>query len=111
LPTTLQQGQYVTAIGVPPRHPRVVHRVLMFTDTTGQGRKLEKKERDKKPAVDPEHPTAAPLDRGPGYAVARGVGFTPQGGLSGWAPGQMPRYLPDNSGYFLPKGADVVMQV
>jgi hypothetical protein len=50
-------------------------------------------------------------DKGPGYSVTMGVGFIPQGGLSGWAPGQVPRYLPDGYGYYLPKGADVVMQV
>jgi hypothetical protein len=40
-----------------------------------------------------------------------GVGFVPQGGLSGWAPGQMPRFLPEDTGIFLPKGADVVVQM
>jgi hypothetical protein len=39
-----------------------------------------------------------------------GVGFVPQGGMSGWAPGQMPRYLPEGTGYFLPRGADIIMQ-
>ena len=34
-----------------------------------------------------------------------GVGFVPQGGLSGWAPGQVPRHLPDGAGFFLPKGS------
>src|SRR5204863_2953188 len=28
-----------------------------------------------------------------------------------WAPGAVPRHLPDGSGMYLPKGADVVMQV
>jgi hypothetical protein len=40
-----------------------------------------------------------------------GVGFIPQGGLLGWAPGQMPRFLPEGSGFLLPKNADIVMQV
>ena len=43
--------------------------------------------------------------------VSPSVGFRPQGGLSGWAPGTMPRFLPESSGFYLPKNADVVMQV
>lgn len=39
-----------------------------------------------------------------------GVGFLPQGGLGGWAPGQMARRLPEGTGYYLPKGADLVVQ-
>jgi hypothetical protein len=39
------------------------------------------------------------------------VGFLPQGGLGGWAPGQMARHLPEGTGHFLPKGADVLVQV
>ena len=40
-----------------------------------------------------------------------GIGFQPRGGLGGWAPGQMARYLPEGSGHALPKGSDVVVQV
>jgi hypothetical protein len=31
--------------------------------------------------------------------------------MGGWAPGQLPRYLPPKSGYYLPKNADVIAQV
>jgi hypothetical protein len=55
--------------------------------------------------------TGEETDRGPGYSVAMGVGFVPSGGLGGWAPGQMPRALPDGTGYILPKGADVILQL
>jgi hypothetical protein len=48
---------------------------------------------------------------GPGYSVAMGVGFVPSGALGGWAPGQVARHLPPDTGYFLPKGSDVVLQV
>ena len=44
-----------------------------------------------------------------------GLGFIPKpgdfGGLGGWAPGQLGRHLPEGTGYFLPKGADVVIQM
>ena len=77
-------------------------------DTTGQARKLEQLEKAGKNKLNTH---AESLDRGPGYSVNMGVGFTPAGGLGGWAPGITPRYLPDGYGYVLPKGSDVVLQV
>ncbi len=111
LPTHLSEDKYVAAIEVRPSNPRIVHHTLQYVDTDGKGRKLELAERNKKTTEAADHPTANILDHGPGYTNAMGVGFRPQGGMGGWAPGQMPRYLPDDAGYFLPKGADVVMQV
>jgi hypothetical protein len=91
---------------------------LLFTDKTGQARKLEAggQEAEAKKPKDADSSEAhltsgSTLDRGPGYSVAMGVGFIPQSGMSGWAPGQMPRYLPEGIGFPLPKKADVVMQV
>jgi peroxiredoxin len=106
LPTNLTEDQYVVAIEVKPTNPRVVHHTLNFIDTQGRGRKLEEKakedEKDKKPDD---------YDRGPGYSMAMGVGFRPDGALSGWAPGQLAHRLPDGYGWHLPKGSDVIMQV
>lgn len=104
LPTGLTEDKFVNAVEVRPGNPRVVHHSLLFIDTTGQGRKLEQKQQELGVKEDDK-------DRGPGYSVAMGVGFLPQGGLGGWAPGQMARYLPENTGYHLPKGSDVVMQL
>src|SRR5262249_43738236 len=89
---------------VRPGNPRVVHHTLQFLDGTGKGRELEAKEKARDKKGDEQ-------DFGPGYSVAMGVGFSPQGTLGGWAPGQMARSLPEGTGYFLPKGTDVVMQV
>jgi mono/diheme cytochrome c family protein len=104
LPTNLPEDKDVVAVEVRPGNPRVVHHALLFIDSTGQGRKLEMEEKDKK------RPPDAP-DAGPGYSVSMGVGFVPQGGLGGWAPGQVARHLPEGTGYHLPKGADVIIQV
>jgi peroxiredoxin/mono/diheme cytochrome c family protein len=104
LPTNLTEDKYVTAVEVRPSNPRVVHHTLQYIDTDGKGRKLEKKEQDRK-QKDGE------LDRGPGYSSNMGIGFLPRGGLSGWAPGNLPRYLPEGTGYFLPKNSDIVVQV
>lgn len=104
MPTNLAADKYVTAVEVRPSNPRVVHHTLLFVDPNHEGRKLERKEKDK-----PANPDA--VDVGPGYSSAMGVGFLPRGGLGGWAPGQMGRHLPEGSGHYLPKGSDVVMQV
>jgi peroxiredoxin/mono/diheme cytochrome c family protein len=104
VPTNFTEDRYVTAMQFRPGNPRVVHHSLLFVDGTGQGRKLLQKEKDR--AKGPDE-----VDGGAGYPVGMGIGFTPQGGLGGWAPGQMARRLPDDTGYFLPKGADVIIQV
>src|SRR5262249_44924048 len=104
LPTNLPEDRYVTAVEIRPSNPRVVHHALLFSDPSGQARKLETKEAGRKKK-------STEVDVGPGYSSSMGVGFLPRGGLGGWAPGQMPRYLPQGTGYHLPRGADVVMQV
>jgi peroxiredoxin len=104
LPTGLTEDKYVVAVEVRPSNPRVVHHALLFIDTSGQARKLEQREKDRK-KEDGE------VDRGPGYSSSMGIGFLPRGAVGGWAPGSMPRYLPEGTGYFLPKGSDIVMQI
>jgi hypothetical protein len=74
-----------------------VHHVSACIDTSGKARQLD--------ASDP----------GPGYTnptPANGPGFTPVAGLlGGWVPGHFPRKLPAGVGIFLPKGADIVLEV
>jgi hypothetical protein len=93
VPTSYTEDKYVAAVEVRPGNRTVVHHVLLFIDTNGQGRKLDAK------------------DTEPGYSTFGGVGFTPSGSLGGWAPGNQPRLLPDGIGQLLPKGADVILQV
>lgn len=112
MPTNLPEDVFVTAVEVRPANPRVVHHALLFIDTTGQGRKLEEAAQATEKKADKEHAAEeSRIDLGPGYTVSMGVGFLPQGGLLGWAPGQIPRYLPENSGIKVPKNSDIVMQV
>jgi len=105
LPTNLSEDKYVVAIELKPGNARIVHHTLNYIDPDHAGHKLEEawqaKEKDLKPTD---------VDRGPGYTVGMGVGFTPRGALGGWAPGQLARELPQGYGYYLPKGADVVIQ-
>lgn len=94
LPTNLTEDKQVVAVEVRPGNPRVVHHVLNFLDTSGKGRELDAK------------------DPGPGYnSGPGGVGFFPSGALGGWAPGNMPRVLPDGIYRPLPAKSDMVIQV
>jgi peroxiredoxin len=108
LPTNLTEDKYVESIEVRPGNPRVVHHAILYIDTAGNGRKLEQKQLATPPK---ESHGGTELDKGPGYYGAMGPGFTPVGTLGGWAPGQLPRNLPDGTGIKLPKGSDIVMQV
>jgi hypothetical protein len=104
LPANIGEDRHVVALDVRPGNPRVVHHVLVFVDTSGKARELEQK-------AQADEKRTEEGDGGPGYSSAMGVGFLPRGGLGGWAPGQMARYLPEGSGHRLPKGSDVVLQV
>ena len=111
LPTGLTEDRYIVGFEVKPGNARVVHHTLNFWDLTGQGRKLERQQQARKLRPSDE-------DHGPGYSVAMGVGFFPDrnsrepqfGAFGGWAPGQMATKLPAGTGYYLPKGAEVVIQ-
>jgi peroxiredoxin len=108
LPTNLTEDKYVAAVEVRPGNPRVVHHALLAIDNNGQGRKLEKDQKDN-PKKDPHGGNE--LDKGPGYYGGMGFGFLPTSSLGGWAPGQLARQLPDGTGIKLPKNSDVVMQM
>jgi peroxiredoxin len=106
LPTKLTEDRYVVAVEVKPSNPRVVHHALNFIDSQGRARKLEEKaQADEKGKKDDD------VDRGPGYSMAMGVGFVPNGALSGWAPGQLGYRLPEGYGWPMPAGSDIIMQV
>ncbi len=109
LPTKLTEDRPVIAAEVRPGNRQVVHHALVFFDCSGRGRTLEKKERERLR-------TESEVDCGPGYPVAMGVGFRPEragdvGDLGAWAPGQRGRPLPEGTGYLLPRGADVLLQI
>lgn len=94
IPTDYKEDRYVSALEVHPGNRAVVHHVIAYLDTSGQGRALDAK------------------DPGPGYTSSGGgPGFLPAGFLGGWAPGNEPRLLPDGVGTLLPKGSDIVLEV
>lgn len=93
IPIPIDFDRTVAAVEFRPGNRRVVHHALLYLDTTGAARSRD--------ADDP----------GPGYTTFGGPGILPTGMLGGWAPGAMPRRLPDGVGRYLRKGSDLVLQV
>ena len=93
IPTNLPADKYIAAIEYRPGNRRVVHHILSYVNTNGDGRKRD--------AADP----------GQGYSCFSGPGVDVHGDLGGWAPGNEPARLPDGVGRLLPSKADVVVQV
>jgi peroxiredoxin len=109
MPTGLTEDKMIVAYEVKPGNPRIVHHTINYFDTTGKARQLEKSEAERKKK--PNEP-----DSGPGYTAAMGIGFTSLkpggvGGIGGWTPGLRGFRLPTGTGYFVPKGSDVVVQM
>ncbi|HWB87288.1 MAG TPA: hypothetical protein VG675_24310 [Bryobacteraceae bacterium] len=93
VPLNLTTDRYVKTVEFHPGDPRVVHHALFYLDTSGEARKLD---------------DAAP---GPGYPCFGGPQIAPSGSLGGWAPGANPAPVPEGAAHFVPKDADLVMQI
>ena len=94
VPLNIPDGKYVVGFEYRPGNRRVVHHMIAFLDSTGAAKKLANEKGD-----------------GATYLSFGGPGFTPTGGIGGWAPGASPRFLPDGSGHPLKKGSDLVMNI
>ncbi|HWE04127.1 MAG TPA: hypothetical protein VG326_17100 [Tepidisphaeraceae bacterium] len=94
IPLDLSQDRYVEAVEFRPSNRKVVHHALLYLDTSGRARELDG------------------ADGEPGFGRGGGgLGFSPSGGLGGWAPGVTPRRLPQGVGRLLKKGSDLVIQI
>jgi len=93
VPTDFDKPMFVEATDVIPGNRLTVHHVIAYVDNSGKARKLD--------AADP----------GPGYSRFGDVGFDPVSVLGGWVPGTEPTRTPEGTGFWLPAGADVVLQV
>jgi peroxiredoxin len=115
-PTNLTEDKYVTAVEVRPGNNRIVHHSLNFFDKTGSAREKEMEQQAKEKDLIKKGELK---DFGPGYSSNMGIGIDVRklrslgdiGPLGGWAPGQMPRHLPEGTGWLLPKGSDVFVQL
>jgi hypothetical protein len=93
IPTNLPEDHYISAIEYRPGNRKVVHHVLGYVDTSGQGRKRDE------------------ADPGQGYSCFSGPEVEVFGDLGGWAPGNEPTFLPEGIGRLLPSKADAIIQV
>jgi hypothetical protein len=93
IPIPTDGDRTVAAVEFRPGNPKVVHHAIFYLDTTGAARKKDEDD---------------PL---PGYGTFGGPGITPTGALGGWAPGALPRKLPEGTGKYLKAGSDLVLQI
>jgi mono/diheme cytochrome c family protein/thiol-disulfide isomerase/thioredoxin len=93
IPTGLAKDQQVVAVEYRVGNNRVAHHCLGFLDTSGAARKKDADE------------------SGEGYTSFGGPGFVPTGEVGGWAPGNLPQFLPDGMGKPLDAGSDLVLQM
>lgn len=93
IPIDIPTDRMVAAIEFHPGNKRVVHHSVLFLDSNGAARQLDK--------ATPE----------PGYSNFGGPGFAPTGALGGWSVGNTPRRLPAGMGRYLKRGSDLVMQI
>ncbi len=118
LPTGLTEDRYVTAFQVRPANTRVVHHAVTFFDTTGAAMKSQALAQ----AAEKKAGRLGEVDVGAGFTSGMLPGLRlnpadlfaarpPFGPLGGWAPGVVTRELPAGTGFLLPKGSDLVMQL
>jgi hypothetical protein len=95
LKTNFTEDRWIRAVDFQPGNRKVVHHVIAGIDTSGKARELDAK------------------DPGAGYTSVGGFGpgVPLRGFLPIWTPGSRPRFAVDGSGYLLPAGADVLIQV
>ncbi len=91
--TNFDTDRFITGVEVRPGNHKIVHHILLFIDTSGVSVDLDR------------------ADPGPGYTSFGGPGFNTIGSLGGWAPGAPPTELREGTGYLVPRGARVVMQI
>lgn len=89
------ETRYVSAVDVLPGNRQIVHHVIMYIDEKGESPKLDDR------------------DEGPGYTCFGGPGFeiSINSMLGGWAPGTLPKPLPEGIAIQIPRGGRLVMQV
>jgi mono/diheme cytochrome c family protein len=94
LPLHATEDLWVSAVEVAPDSSEVVHHVVLYLDPQGKSLALDK---------------AQP---GPGFTVfGVDAGFSPAVWMQGWAPGAMPRFLPEGTAWKIPARSYLVMQV
>ncbi len=94
MPTAHSSLKYINAIEFIPSNAGIVHHIILYHDPSSYSRNLDN------------------LDPGPGYESSGTGAESPNAKLIGlWTPGAGVFYLPENMGYELPVGTDLVMEI
>ncbi len=93
IPTGLSQPAFLRGLEALPGNHEVVHHILVYEDTTGQGR-----------AKDLQTPE-------PGYVNFGSSGVTGARLVGGWVPGAQTTLMPPFMGVRLNPGADLIVQI
>ena len=104
LRTGLTSDKYIRALEIKSTAPTVMHHVLFYSDTTGDGRKLDGA--DGQPGFPGLGSVFTLGSSNPATALTNALA----GGLGGWVPGASPEFLPTGLAYTLPNGADLILQ-
>ena len=94
IPTGLSTEKDISAIEFRAGNPDIVHHAVFALDTQGRGAALDAK------------------DSSYGYTVYGGFGgFSPDGAIGAYSPGQIPRFAPPGFGTKLLANSDLLMQM
>lgn len=93
IPFPIDVDKTVAAIEFHPGNRKVVHHSSLYLDNKGLARAKDG------------------ADGKPGYNSFGGPGIKTSGSLGGWTLGDMPRFLPSETGMPVAKGSDLVMQI
>lgn len=93
LELNLSQDRLLSAYEFRAGTPQVVHHAIMFLDTSGAVKALDRR------------------DPGPGYDNFGGPGFLPTGFVGSWSPGVTPLHLPKGTGILLSRRAVIALQM
>ena len=91
------EDRWVKGLEIHPGNRAIVHHASVFLDTSGVGKRMD----EASPGPGYTNPTPG---NGPGFKEYFSV-------LGGWTPGHQPRKLPYGVAIFVPKGAELVLEV
>ena len=103
IPAEITERKSITKVEVQPGNRRIVHHLILYGDPVGESKGFE----------------AATQDGAPGYECFGSAGISFDGLylgvesyiLGGWAPGNSPQVLPEDTGYYLRPGSRIAIQL
>ena len=91
VPSEVATDRYIRAFEFRPSNPKVVHHSLIFTESSGVARRI----------AGPTHT----------YPCFGSIGTLWTSAVGGWSPGNVPMAMPEGTGVWLPRKADIVIQI